>query len=75
MGYGKSSGVDVMNYTYRIYVNLIGIEEMVNDRLNWAFSMKQLQDDTLSFIIINEHLESFKRTKKWVEENHPELMS
>ncbi len=74
MGGRKSSGVDAMNYTYRMYVNLIGIEEMVNGELNWAFSIKQLQDNTLSFIIIDEHLESFKRTKKWVEENHTELM-
>lgn len=61
-----------MNYTYRLYHELV-IEEMFDDRLNWAFSFKQLKNNENN-LMSDEHLQSYNRTKKYLLEKHPELL-
>ena len=62
-----------MNYTYRIYKSWLLIEEMVDDRLNWTFSFSQLKNNQ-NRLIIDEHLQSYNRTKEWLLQKHPELL-
>jgi hypothetical protein len=62
-----------MNYTYRIYKSWLLIEEMVDDRLNWTFSFSQLKNNQ-NYLIIDEHLQSYNRTKEWLLQKHPELL-
>lgn len=69
----KSSRVINMSYTYSLEKlkdiggNLV-VKEFVNDRLKiWHFV-------DLLVIVQRDDDESFQRCKRWVLENHPELM-
>jgi hypothetical protein len=46
---------------------------MVDDRLNWTFSFSQLKNNE-NHLIIDEHLQSYNRTKEWLLQKHPELL-
>jgi hypothetical protein len=84
MGYGKSSGVDVMSYIYKILGNdtLKYVEESsplnITIAQNNCWNVHDLihkNADQLwnKRIFLTMQLESFERTKKWLE-NHPELL-
>ena len=63
-----------MNYAYRLYpMDWEVIEEMVDDRLNWTFSFRQLKNNENN-LMSDEHLQSYNRTKEWLLEKHPELL-
>jgi hypothetical protein len=79
MVYGKSSRVDVMNYTYEIDKESLGftvVIEIINDKFkNWTFSLEELKlKNNQKHFLSSEYNKSYNRTKEWVMENHPELM-
>ena len=65
-----------MNYTYKLYI--------LNDGSNKPYSIIEYHKDITIFIWdiyslkmnikTKEDVNSFKRTKEWLIENHPELM-
>ena len=69
-------GVDVMNYTYKLYIP--------NDGSNKPSSVFEYHKDITIFIWdiyslkmnikSKEDVNSFKRTKEWILENYPELL-
>jgi hypothetical protein len=75
MGYGESSRVTFMNYTYEISndndFGMIIIERyksnVVTETRKWPVT--RLLNELNSY-----DSPSFQRTKKWVENNHPELL-
>jgi hypothetical protein len=62
-----------MNHTYRLYQNLLLIEEIVDDSYNWSFSFRQLKNNENN-LMSDEHLQSYNRTKNWMLQNYPELL-
>ena len=62
-----------MNYTYRLYQNLLLIEEIVHDSYTWSFSFRQLKNNENN-LMSDEHLQSYNRTKNWMLQNYPELL-
>jgi len=77
MGTRKSSGVINMNYSYEIYDFLDSnatISEIINNKFkNWTFNLSELKNHHKRFVS-NEHLKCYERTRKWMKENHPELL-
>jgi hypothetical protein len=62
-----------MNHTYRLYQNLLLIEESADDSYTWSFSFRQLKNNENN-LMSDEHLQSYNRTKNWMLQNYPELL-
>jgi hypothetical protein len=85
MGYGKSSGVDVINYSYIIKddtLNILAsrldkkIIEFYDNKFNHSWYLIDLLVDLKNNNLHEDkdYSDSFLRTKEWVIKNHPELM-
>jgi hypothetical protein len=64
-----------MNYNY-VIISRIQIAEFKNEnesKFGYYWGINSLINSNL-FLKDNESIESFNRTKKWLQENHPELM-
>ena len=74
----KSSGVDAMSYTYEIQIKKINkydskliVKESENNETPNLWSLSSL----MNWQEINSPFkDSLVRTKKWLQENHPELL-
>ena len=84
MGYGESSRVIIMKYKYKINSNSITesydtedtkvpIENLIGREWTFDFLKGFVGIVTKSDYEI-EFKDSFQRTKKWVLQNHPELL-
>jgi hypothetical protein len=81
MGIKKSSGVDIMNYTYKISKNVatgLEVNEFQNGQYYFhctIFGLKNIMNTEQCFESKdNEYLNSLKRMKNWLLQNHPELI-
>lgn len=75
MGFRKSSGVNDMNYNY-VIISRTQIAEFKNEnesKFGYYWGINSLTNSNL-FLKNNDSIESFNRTKKWLFENHPELL-
>jgi hypothetical protein len=69
-----------MNYSYEIENKSLGfliVSETINNnqcKSCKTFSFNQLRRNNEKNFIDYKYLKSYLRTKKWLEENHPELM-
>ena len=76
-GLKKSLRFDAMNYSYEIEDKSLGfliVREIVNHGNSRTFSFNQLKNDEKFLISNYEYVQSFKRAKIWVLQNHPELL-
>lgn len=62
-----------MNYNH-VIISERQIAEFKNEsKIGYYWGIDGLKNSNL-FLKNNESIESFNRTKKWLQENHPELM-
>ena len=76
MGNRKSSRVINMSYNY-VIISKIQVAEFKNEnqsKFGYYWGINSLRKDSNIFLKDNETTESFNRTKKWLIENHPELL-
>jgi hypothetical protein len=74
MGVRKSPRIVIMNYSYRIEIG--SVTEFEDDLYNGNWSFSYLIGNNNDFLMTNhmEVVNSFNRTKKWILENHVELL-
>lgn len=74
MGVRKSSRVVIMKYSYRIEIS--SVTEFEDDLYNGNWSFSSLRGHSNDFLMTNhmEVVNSFNRTKKWMLENHMEML-
>ena len=69
-----------MNYKYKIEEKSLGfavVKETQEYDVRWTFSLMQLKRNkkySIDDFVNYEHLESYRRTKKWLLQNYPELL-
>ncbi len=70
----KSSGINIMNYKYKIKNN--SVTEFKNKIYNGNWSFEFLKKNTVPslFLFMGVAPDSFYRTKEWILHNHPEFL-
>jgi hypothetical protein len=69
-----------MNYKYKIEEKSLGfmvVKETHEHGIPCSFSLMQLKRNkkySIDDFVNYQHLESYRRTKKWLLQNYPELM-
>jgi len=71
----KSSRIHDMKYSYRIITINQSVIEYINDFSSFIWDVKLLANNEEKIKIESKiESKSFNRTKKWLQENHPELL-
>ena len=85
MGEDNSPRINLMSYKYSIYnfrrnmivfrnipnsYDTFVVEENIHTRKEWSINRLKKNIDTIS----KNDMDSFIRTRKWIQENHPELL-